>query len=257
MADATLTMGEPGWIDLGSSDVDASHAFYTALFGWTVDVPDGGGYGTFLLDGKRVAGVGPRTNEEGPTAWKMYVLTDDAAASAAKVTEAGGTVISPVSEVMTAGTMAIVADPSGAVLGLWQPNEHRGFEAVRVPGAYCWVELNAKDLLSDKLFYWNAFGWDPKESTVPGTNYTEFKLGGASIAGGLPMDPDLPEGTPPNWIVYFLVADTDASVAKLTELGGGVHHPPSDVPGVGRFAIVHDPQGGVFALLQNTQTAAS
>ncbi|HEY6469386.1 MAG TPA: VOC family protein [Candidatus Dormibacteraeota bacterium] len=254
----TPNMGEPGWIDLESADVDAAHTFYTGVFGWTVDVvPDGGGYGMFLLDGKQVAGVSPRTDGEGPSAWTMYVLTEDAAASAAKATEAGGTVIAPTVEVTGAGTMGIVADPSGAVIGLWQPNEHKGFEVMRVPGAFCWAELNAKDLPSDKLFYWNAFGWDPKESAVPGTNYTEFKLDGTSVAGGLPMDPDLPEGTPSNWVVYFAVADTDATVAKLTELGGGVHHPPSDIPGVGRFAIVHDPQGAVFAVLQNTQTATS
>jgi uncharacterized protein len=255
---ATPTTGEPGWIDLWSADVDASQAFYTALFGWTGDViPDGGGYVLFDLDGKHVAGVGPRMNEESPTGWMMYVLTNDAAASAAKVTEAGGTVIAPPFEVMTAGTMGIVADPSGAVMGLWQPNEHKGFEAIRVAGAFCWAELNAKDMPTDKLFYWNAFGWDPHESTVPGTNYTEFKLDGTSVAGGLPMDADLPADTPSNLVVYFAVADTDATVAKLTELGGGVHHPPDDVPGVGRFAIVHDPQGAVFAVLQNTQTAAS
>jgi predicted enzyme related to lactoylglutathione lyase len=255
---ATLTMGEPGWIDLGTSDPEAARAFYTAVFGWTVDIiPDAGGYGIFQLDGKQVAGVGPRMTEEVPTAWTTYVLVEDAAASAAKVTEAGGSIIAAPFEVMTAGTMGLVADPSGAVMGLWQPRDHRGFEVMRVPGAYCWVELNARDLPSDKLFYWNAFGWDPKESTVPGSNYTEFKLAGASIAGGLPMDAELPADTPSNWVVYFAVADTDATLAKVTELGGGVHHPAEDIPGVGRFAIVHDPQGAVFALLQNTQTAAS
>lgn len=254
----TPTMGEPGWIDLGSSDVNASHAFYTALFGWTVDViPDGGGYGTFRLDGKQVAGVGPRTSAEAPSAWTVYVLTDDAAASAEKVTEAGGTVIAPPSEVMTAGTMAIVADRSGAVMGLWQPNEHHGFEVMRVAGAYCWAELNAKDRPSDKLFYWNAFGWDPAESTVPGTNYTEFKLNGESVAGALPMYPEAPPDAPSNWVVYFAVDDADATVAKLTELGGGVHHPATDIRGVGRFAVVHDPQGAVFAILQGTPAAAS
>ncbi len=254
----TPAMGEPGWIDLGSSDVNASHAFYTALFGWSVDlIPDGGGYGIFRLDGKQVAGVGPRTSEEAPSAWTMYVLTNDAAAAVEKVTEAGGTVIAPPLEVMTAGTMAIVADPSGAVMGLWQPNEHRGFEVMRVAGAYCWSELNAKDLPSDKLFYWNAFGWDPAESTVPGTNYTEFKLSGESVAGALPMDPEAPPDAPSNWLVYFAVDDADATVAKLTELGGGVHHPASDIPGVGRFAVVHDPQGAVFAILQGTPAATS
>jgi len=115
------TMGEPGWADLGSSDVDASHTFYTTLFGWAVDVvPDGGGYGIFHLDGKQVAGGGPRTSDEGPAAWTVYALIDDAAASSARVAEAGGTVIAPTLEAMTAGTMVIVHDPQGAVFAVLQ-----------------------------------------------------------------------------------------------------------------------------------------
>lgn len=261
MADtATVAIGEPGWIDLASSDVDAAHSFYSELFGWTVDVvpdPDAGGYGMFKLDGKEVAGVGPRQSEQQPPAWTIYVLVADAADVASKVKSAGGTVIAEPFDVMGAGTMSIVADPSGALMGLWQPGTHHGFEVKGVPGSFTWAELNARDLPSDKLFYWSTFGWDPTESRVPGMTYTEFKLGDDSIAGGMPMGPDAPAGAPSTWMAYFAVTDTDATVAKLTELGGGVHHPPDDIPGVGRFAIVHDPQGAVFGLLQGNQTAAS
>jgi uncharacterized protein len=255
---ATVAIGEPGWIDLTSSDAAAARAFYTALFGWTADVvpdPQAGGYGMFKLAGKEVGGVGPRINDQQPSAWMVYVLVDDAAAAAAKVKDAGGTVIAEPFDVMGAGTMGIVTDPSGAVIGLWQPGTHHGFELKGVPGSYCWAELNSRDLTAGKQFYSSVFGWNAED--VPDMNYTQFKLGGDPIGGGMAAGAGTPANAPSNWLVYFAVLDTDATVAKLTELGGGVHHAPEDIPGVGRFAVVHDPQGAVFGLLQNTQMPAS
>jgi uncharacterized protein len=255
---ATVAIGEPGWADLGSSDPAAARTFYAELFGWTADVvpdPQAGGYAMFKLDGKEVAGVGPLMSDQQPTAWMVYVLVDDAAAVAAKVKDAGGTVIAEPFDVMGAGIMGVVTDPSGAVIGLWQPGTHHGFELKAVPGSYCWAELNSRDLPSGKQFYRTVFGWDAVD--VPGMEYTQFKLGDEMIAGGMATGAGTPANAPSNWLVYFAVLDTDATVAKLTQLGGGVHHAPQDIPGVGRFAVVHDPQGGVFGLLQNTQTAAS
>lgn len=261
MADtATIAIGEPGWIDLASSDPAASHTFYTTLFGWRVDVvpdPEAGGYGMFKLGDKEVGGVGPRPNEDQPPAWTIYILVDDAAAAIAKAKEAGGTVIAGPIDVMGEGTMGVLADPSGAVIGIWQPGRHRGFELKGVPGSFTWAELNSTDMPADKRFYQVVFGWNAQDSGIPGVDYSLFKLGGESFAGGMSMGPGAPAGAPSNWIVYFDIADADATVAKLTELGGGVHHAPEDIPGVGRFAVVHDPQGAVFGLLQNTQTAAS
>jgi predicted enzyme related to lactoylglutathione lyase len=259
MADtATVAIGEPGWIDLGSPDPAASRSFYAELFGWTADVvpdPQAGGYAMFKLGDKEVAGVGPLMSEQQPPAWMVYVLVEDAAVIAGKVKEAGGAVIAEPFDVMGAGTMGIISDPSGAVIGLWQPGTHHGFELKAVPGSYSWVELNSRDLPAGKQFYRSVFGWSAEEA--PGMEYTQFKLGDDLIAGGMAAGPDTPANAPANWLVYFAVADTDATVAKLTELGGGVFHSPEDIPGVGRFAVVHDPQGAVFGLLQNTQTAAS
>lgn len=257
---ATVAIGEPGWADLSSSDPTAARAFYGDLFGWAADVvddPAAGGYGMFSVAGKEVAGSGPLQNEQQPTAWTVYVMVDDADATAAKVTAAGGTVLAPPFDVMDAGRMAIVADPSGGVLGLWQPGTHRGFGLRGASGSFCWAELNSTDLARAQAFYAAVFDWDPVASPVPGMTYTEFKLRDQSIAGGMSMMPDVPAGTPSNWLVYFAIDDVDATVAKLKLLGGGVHHPPDDIPEVGRFAVVHDPQGGVFALLQPLPRAAS
>ncbi len=256
----TVPIGEPGWIDLGSADPVAAHAFYAALFGWTVDVfpePEAGGYAMFKLEGKEVAGVGGRMSDQQPSAWTVYVLVADADAFAARVTTAGGTVLAEPFDVMDAGRMGIVADPSGAVIGLWQPGTHHGFEVMGVPGSFAWPELNSRDLSSDKLFYWSVFHWDPADSTIPGMTYTEFKLGDDSIAGGMSLPPGMPADAPSHWIVYFAVTDTDATVARLTALGGTVHHPPEDIPEVGRFAIVADPQGAVFGLLTTAQAPAT
>lgn len=258
---ATVAIGQPGWADLGSSDPAAARAFYAGVFGWKANVSDdpaAGGYGMFTLDGKEVAGTGPLMNEQQPTAWTVYVLVEDADATAAKVKAAGGTVFAEPFDVMDAGRMAIVADPSGGVLGIWQPGSHRGFELRGASGSFCWAELNSKDITTDRAFYASVFGWEPTTTPMPGMEYTEFKLNGESIAGGTPMAAQTPAGTPSHWLVYFAVDDVDATVAKLTSLGGGVHHPPTDIPEIGRFAVAHDPQGGVFALLQpNPRAAAS
>ncbi|MGA7987412.1 MAG: VOC family protein [Candidatus Dormiibacterota bacterium] len=252
-------IGTPGWVDLSSEDPEASRQFYTALFGWTVDViadPNAGGYGMFKLNGKEVAGVGPRPHDQQPTLWNSYVLVDDAAAVTAKVKDAGGTVILEPFDVMGAGWMGVIADPSNAIISLWQPGTHHGCEVFGVPGSFCWLELNSRDIASDKLFYWTVFGWDPSESATPG--YTEFKLGDAVIAGGMALPAGRPADIPSHWLVYFGVADVDAAAAKVTELGGSVIHPPEDIPGdIGRFAVAHDPQGAVFGLLTSTRFSAS
>jgi predicted enzyme related to lactoylglutathione lyase len=252
-------IGTPGWIDLSSEDPEASRQFYTALFGWTVDVisdPNAGGYGMFKLDGKEVAGVGPRPHDQQPTLWNSYVLVDDAAAITAKAAAAGGTAVLEPFDVMGAGMMAVIADPSNAIISLWQPGTHHGCEAFGVPGSFCWLELNSRDISSDKLFYWTVFGWDPSESVVPG--YTEFKQGDSVIAGGMGLHNTITDDTPSHWLVYFGVADVDAAAAKVTELGGTVTNPPEDIPGdIGRFAIARDPQGGAFGLLTYTRFTAS
>jgi uncharacterized protein len=173
---ATIAIGEPGWIDLASSDPAASHTFYATLFGWSVDVvpdPEAGGYGMFKLGDKEVGGVGPRPSEGQPPAWTIYILVDDAAAVIAKAKEAGGTVIAGPIDVMGEGTMGVLADPSGAVIGIWQPGRHRGFELKGVPGSFTWAELNSTDMPADKRFYQAVFGWNAQDSGIPGVDYTQ------------------------------------------------------------------------------------
>lgn len=121
------------WIDLGTTDLEAAHAFYSALFGWTPDnqpLPGGGSYTNFRLDGYTVAGAAemlPEMKANGvPPAWTSYVSHSDIDTVAARAAEAGGTVFFEPMDVMEYGRMAILGDPTGASFGLWQPKAHIG-----------------------------------------------------------------------------------------------------------------------------------
>jgi uncharacterized protein len=241
----------PGWFDLMSADAEGSRQFYSKLFGWTADVipdPEAGGYGFFNLDGKMVGGIGPVQSADQPTAWTSYIHVSDAAGTVAKSRQAGGNVFVEPMEVMGQGTMALVADPSGAVIGLWQPAEHQGVQVKDAPGSAAWIELHSKNLDAAKPFYRSVFGWDTHDSDMGGMPYTEFKAGGTSIAGGTPLRQG-EENVPSHWLVYFAVTDVDGTTKQAEELGGSALVPAMDFPG-GRFSVIRDPQGGVFGLLR-------
>lgn len=243
--------GTPSWIDIGT-DTEAAKPFYEALLGWTSQdagpVEETGGYGFFLKNGKLVAGYGPQQNP-GPPAWTTYVSVDDADQTAKKAEAAGGTVVMPPMDVMTAGRMAVLQDPQGAFISLWQPGAHHGAQLVNEPGSFCWNELNARDTEAAKVFYTATFGWDEVTHAEGPMPYTEFKLGGESVCGMMPMPPMIPAQVPSHWLVYFAVDDTDTAVARVGELGGAVRMPPMDVP-VGRFSVLSDPQGATFAVIK-------
>jgi uncharacterized protein len=242
--------GVPSWVDLASPDLEASKAFYGALFGWEAGrpVPEAGGYTLFALHGKQVAGMGPVMSEGQPPAWTTYVNVTDADGTAKKAADAGGTVLAGPMDVMDQGRLAIFADPAGAVLGLWQARVHTGAQLVNEPGTYCWSELATRDIEGSKAFYSSVFGWGVQSEPGP-MEYTEFKVDGDSIAGMLPMGDMMPAEMPPHWGVYFAVSDCDAAVATATRLGASVMAPAMDVP-VGRFAVLTDPQGAAFSVIK-------
>lgn len=243
--------GVPSWIDMASPDVAASTRFYGTLLGWQAlpPVAEAGGYTLFTLRGKHVAGIGPIMAAGQPPAWTTYVNVSDADGTAKKVSDAGGTVLMPPMDVMEQGRMAIFADPSGAVLGLWQPAAHVGAELVNEPGAYCWSELATRDPEGAKAFYARALGWEATSEQMGPMQYTEFKVGGESVAGMFPIDDTMPAGMPPHWGVYIAVGDCDATVATATSLGASVVVPAVDIP-VGRFAVLADPQGAMLSVIK-------
>lgn len=244
--------GTPGWIDIGSSDLDRTHAFYGSLFGWErqdagpVEVT--GGYGYFLKDGKMVAGYGPAQDPSGGVWWTTYVIVDSAAEVAERITANGGSVIVSPVEVPGAGHFCIAADPGGGAFGLWQMGGHRGAQLVNEAGAMSWNELNTRDLDRSVAFYEAVFGWHEKNG--PGSDYREFEVGGEVVAGATVMQSMVPEEVPPYWNAYFGSSDVDRDAGRMPELGGQVLAPPFDIEGVGRIAVLMGPLGETFSLYQ-------
>src|SRR5512139_4298353 len=159
--------GIPSWVDLSSQDPKAAAAFYEHLFGWAADWdprPEAGGYGQFRLRGKAVAGIGPTFGEGMPSVWNTYIATEDAAATAARVRDAGGLVIMEPMQIFDAGTMAVFQDPTGGFFSAWQADQHIGAELVNESGTLCWNELASRDLEAAKAFYPAVFGWSVQSS---------------------------------------------------------------------------------------------
>jgi uncharacterized protein len=241
--------GTPSWVDLATPDPDAAKRFYGELFGWEAVDPgppeETGGYAMFQLRGKQIAGIGPLMSPEQPAVWSTYISTDDADAAAARAKEAGGQVIVEPMDVMDAGRMAFVMHPAGGAVGLWQPKRHTGAELVNEPGALAWNQLHTRDKAAATAFYGAVFGWTGADFGGMGV----FNLGEAGIGGFADMPAGTPDEVPPFWMTVFGTADTDATAAKTAELGGQVASPPSDIPDVGRFAVLADPQGVYFGVI--------
>ena len=237
--------GTPCWADVSSDDPAAAAAFYSALFGWeAMEMPDSGGYTMFFQDGKTVGAAG--RNQSGDSAmWSTYIATDDADATAAKIVEAGGAVIVEPMDVMDAGRMVFATDPQGVVFGVWQPGNHTGAQLVNEPCAYTWAELNTTDIDAAQAFYSTVFGWEPEE--MPGGDdfhYVMQKVEGRVVGGMMAIGE-----MPPCWGVYIAVEDADAAIAKAGELGGSTLRPATDTP-YGRMALLSDPDGAVFSVIQ-------
>ena len=250
---ATALANKPAWIDLSSEDAAASRDFYAKLLGWQVEVnpdPQYGGYAIAKIGGKDVAGIGPTQAPGAPTAWNLYIGTDDAEDLAKRVTAAGGTVVAPPFDVGDQGRMAVFQDPSGAYISAWQPSAMFGFQC-EVPGAFEWGELNARGVDKALPFYTTLFGWTTKVSPMGEGQapYTELQYDGQSVAGAWEMNAMVPADVPSYWQIYFSVDDVDAYARKAVEGGGRELLPAQDFPG-GRFAVLADPQGASFGLLK-------
>lgn len=244
------------WVDLGTTDVDAAAAFYTALFGWEFRSagPDAGGYGMFTRGGKTVAAAGTLTEPGAQPAWTIYFHSVDADATAKAVEPAGGSVRFAPFDVFGQGRMGGFADPAGAHFASWQPGETRGLHEVTVPGTLCWTELYTTDVAGAKAFYHSALGWATEDVPMGDFTYTVVRPSGtgqeASQGGIMPISPEMASGgVTPRWQPYFEVTDCDAAAAAASSHGGTVLMPPQDIEGVGRLALFTDPFGAPFAVI--------
>jgi predicted enzyme related to lactoylglutathione lyase len=245
-------------VELLTSDPARSAEFYGRLFGWTVEDPgaDYGGYRNFQLKGERVAGcmrndgAAEASGAGVPDLWSVYLAVADADATVASVAQHGGQVMVPPIDVMALGRMAVIVDPGGAVIGIWQPGEHRGFGYVGEPGAPNWFELHTRDYEQSLAFYRAVFGWETTtQGDTPEFRYTTVDVGDERYAGVMDACAFLPEGVPGGWTVYFGVDDADRSLSEVVSLGGEVIMKAEDTP-YGRLATAADPTGAVFRLHQ-------
>jgi uncharacterized protein len=241
------------WVDLAVADPEAAKGFYTAVFGWTaLDLPTDVGppYTTFAQDAQGVCGAYPLgPGQGGRPYWLPYVCVADLDATVAAAQALAAQITMGPMDVMDEGRLAVIQDPTGAHLGLWQPRRHQGAALWNRPGAPCWNELQTRDLESAAAFYEGLFGWTmrPFDGFTDGA-YKLFLLDGRQVGGMLSIGADWGP-VPPNWTTYFGVADCDAAVAKAEWLGARLLAPAMEIEGVGRFAHLRDPQGAVFAVI--------
>jgi uncharacterized protein len=248
------------WVELAAKDGPAAKKFYRSLFDWGVDdIPnDAGVYSMVQKKGKNAGGLyeqGPQ--EQGiPPHWNSYICVDNADETAEQAKKLGGNVILGPFDVMEHGRMAVILDPAGAAFSLWQPKDHPGAAVVNEPSSFCWNELYTTDTKKVGDFYASLFGWSREPMPTPMGEYTVFKKGDSQAAGMMQITKAM-AGMPPHWMVYFAVDDSDRAVEKAKGMGAQVMVPPTDIPNIGRFAILNDPQGADFAVIRLTMPPQS
>ena len=248
--DLRIPVGAPCWMDLVSSDADASTRFYTELFGWTArEAPtELGCYTYFEREGRDVGGVMPKQADwEMPDGWSIYLRTDDVAATAAAARENGGTVLMEPMEVAPNGSFVIVRDAGGAVISGWQPGTETGFGVLGEAAGPVHFELHTWSFDAAVSFYRTVFGWGDHVIDAPGFRYATYADMSEPRAGI--MD-DAATGTAPeepHWAVYLGADDVDATVSRAISLGATVTMAPEDTP-YGRLAVLRDPTGAEFRL---------
>jgi predicted enzyme related to lactoylglutathione lyase len=205
----------------------------------------------FTLEGRSIAALYQQEPQPqgAPPHWLSYICVGSAEDTARRATGLGGTVLVEAFDVLDVGRMAVIQDPSAAVVALWEPKRHAGAGVVGEPGSMCWNELATTDAAAAGRFFSDLLGWAPNQRQIGTTSYTLFERGDASVGGMIQMGADWGP-VPPHWLVYFAVADCDASAERARALGATVKVPPSDIPGVGRFSMLADPQGAGFAILR-------
>jgi len=241
--------GVPGWADITVTDLGPTQRFYGGLLGWQLRVggPETGGYVTATVDGHVVAGIKVADTPR-PAGWCVYLATDDVAASVARAVDAGATVVVGPTSVLDLGRLAVLADPTGAVVGLWESGTRTGWELTDAPGAFVWAEQMSTDPDTARRFYTALFGYDQTDMSAPDFTYTSLSVGGTPAAGVGGYGPGAGD-VAAAWTWYVAVEDADTIAPRVAELGGQVVSGPEDTP-YGRILLVRGPAGEVVALLQ-------
>lgn len=255
---------QPGdfcWVELCSENVEQAKQFYEPLFQWqshTDPIPGGGSYTTMKLNGDAVAAAMQMTEEMKeqhiPPHWSCYILVNDVDQMTDKARELGATILKGPFDVMEEGRMSVIQDPTDAVICLWQAKKEPGVGLPKnVAGNFCWNELATNDVKKAGEFYSKLFNWQLNTKPLAeGIEYTSFMNGETSVGGMMQLTEEW-NGAPPHWGVYFTVTNLDEALAKIKDLGGKVMYDPMDVPEVGRFTMIQDPEGAHFSIIQLPQ----
>lgn len=247
---------EPGtfsWVDLQTTDPEAAKSFYCDLLGWEAeDMPagDAATYTMMSLQGDVICGLNELSSEQReqgiPPYWFSYISVEDADAAAAQARELGGTVLAEAFDVLDAGRMAIIEDPTGATFAVWQPARHIGARRVNDPGCLTWNELHTHNLEAAAEFYRGLFGWEMEPMEEDGkVVYLVIKNSGSSNGGITPL---AEQNVPPYWLAYFTVPSCEDAVERIQGSGGSVLAGPLEIGPAGKIAVARDPQGATFAV---------
>jgi len=247
------------WIELATTDQPAANTFYTSLFGWEAnDNPMGPDefYTMFKLHGRDAgAAYTMRKDQQGmPPHWGVYISVDNADDSAARAARLGATVLAPAFDVFDIGRMAVLRDPTGAVFQVWQAKKQTGIGVAGEDNALCWADLSTPDPQRGASYYSCLFGWKMEKGEHE-PSYCLHTKNGEEYMGGVPPARHRDPNAPAHWLIYFQVADVEATANKAQALGGRILMPPCKMEGVGSFAIISDPQGAVFAVFKSARSA--
>lgn len=251
----THAPGTVCWVELGTTDPAAAGTFYQHLVGWDAhELPmDWGTYTLLQQNGHDMGGVYVLTEEQEaqgvPPHWLLYTAVEDVDTTVDAARSKGGTVVAEPMDVPNVGRMAVLQDPEGATFAVMQLTEHPGLGAKDVPNSLCWTELSSRDPEGAAAFYRALFGWDARVQETPGGPYTLFSLGGTDVGGVVHMNEDWGD-MPAAWMPYFGIADLESALRTVAEQGGTAATEPIEAPGVGRFAVVQDPQGAFCSIIQ-------
>ena len=245
--------GTPSWFELVTTDAKGALDFYGALFSWVDDpqqISETDFYHMQKLNGLESAAIYQQPQEERdlgiPPHWNTYFTVSNVDEVVAKVEQAKGSLLFGPMDVFTAGRMAMLQDRQGAAFAVWQPQDHIGVRIKGEPGAIMWNELLTNDPEDAIDFYRGMLGVDSAAMDGP-MEYTMLKAAGTDVAGVMRITEGMGP-VPPNWMVYFGVANVDDSCEKAVSLGAVLLMPGTDIPGIGRFATIKDPQGAVFSI---------
>lgn len=257
--DVSFVPGSACWIDVSTSDPAGSREFYAGLFGWTYRIdpdPRRDRYTTALIGNRPVAGLTGIAAPAGhPVTWTLYLNSANVAHTAMVIEELGGQVRHEPKEIVGWGSMLIGMDPTGGEIGFWQPATPWIFHTVD-PGSLVWAELNTRDGLRADEFFVKLFGYRQRQiGDGIEIDYTAWSLGDYTLLGRLTMTKEWPSDAQAHWMLYFAVdpaTGTDGAVNRVLELGGQVKIYPFD-SSFGRIAVVQDPSGATFSLIDTTQ----